>query len=203
MDLEKSWKDLGGDAEMPESWLRGRRWQTPSDLNPLARLKRNLRMNMGWGIIIAGLFLVVAVISPSWVVQLAMGLMFAWTAWGTYGSWKLIGTLRPEICHNCTLVSELQRQHDLIRRWMRSQERTAIFLYPVAVTGGFLLGGLTSSGLSLPQLMARTPMQVGLVISILVLTPLSWLLVRWMNRKAFGTHLDALNQRILSLTGEA
>jgi hypothetical protein len=202
MDLEKSWKDLGGDAKLPESWLRGGRWHSPSGLNPLARLKRNLRINMTWGMLIAVLFLVAAVVSTSWVVQLAMGIMFAWTTWGTYGSWKLIGALRPEICHDCSLVGELQRQHDLIRRWMRSQEKTALFLYPVAVTGGFLLGGLSSSGLSLPQLMAKTPIQVGLVISIVVLTPLSWLLARWMNQKAFGTHLDALKANIQSLTTE-
>lgn len=202
MDLEKSWKELGGDARMPESWLRGGNWQKPSGLNPLARLKRNLRMNMIWGIIIALLFLVVTFISPSWVVQAAMAIMFVFTVWGTYGAWKLIGTLRPEICHDCSLVSELERQHDLIRDWMRSQQKAALYLYPVAVTGGFLLGGLSSSGLSLSQLLAKTPIQLGLVISILVLTPLSWLLARWMNHKAFGTHLEALKANIQSLTTE-
>ncbi len=202
MDVEKSWKALGDDGQLPESLLQGGSWHKPSELNPLARLKRNLRMNMIWGIIIAVLFLVVTFVSPSWVVQVAMGIMTAFTIWGTYGSWKLIATLRPEICHDCSLVSELERQHDLIRDWMRSQERAALYLYPVAVSGGFLLGGLSSSGLTLQQLMAKTPVQWGLVISIVVLTPLSWLLARWMNHKAFGTHLDALKARIQALTSD-
>lgn len=38
-------------------------------------------------------------------------------------------------------------------------------------------------------------------VQYLVLTPMGYYLARWMNRKAFGKHLEALRSRIQSLGG--
>lgn len=203
MDIEKNWQNFPPGEQLPEAWLRGGKWHKPSNVNPLQKLKRSLQINLGWALPIALLYIYVIVVSHHWVVQVSMVAMLLFTLWAIFSTWTLYRNVDPQLCVDCSLVGEMRRQHAMISRWMRNQERVALFFYPIGAAGGFIMGGLTSSGKSLSEFMGIPMVQVAFVLAIVLLTPGGWYLARWMNKKAFGQHLQTLQERIDALNTEA
>lgn len=202
MDIEKSWGRLDGTGKLPEEFLQGDNWHKPSGLNPLARLKRGLRINMYWAVIIAALYILSIFYFPVPIFRITMMAMLLFTAWALLSTYRMYRQLDPRICNDCTLVSEMQRHYEAIRNWMRMQEKVALFFYPIGAAGGFLLGGVLGSGKSISEIMSKTPVQVAFVLAILLLTPAGYYLARWMNKKAFGKHLEDLRSRIDAFQAE-
>jgi hypothetical protein len=201
MNMEQSWGRLNQTERLPEDLLAGGQWHQPSGLNPLARLKRGLRINMFWGLLIGLLYILAIVYFPILIFRVTMIAMLLFTVWALASTWRMYRQLDPRICNDCNLVSEMQRHYDAIRRWMQMQERVALFFYPIGAAGGFLLGGVSGSGKTIPEIMSKTPVQIGFVLAILILTPMGYYLARWMNQKAFGKHLESLRSRIQALGG--
>ena len=202
MDIEQSWGRLVNTERLPEEFLSGNNWHKPSGLNPLARLKRGLRINMFWGIFIATLYILSIFYFPVLIFRVTMIAMLLFTAWALLSTYRMYLQLDPRICNDCSLVSEMQRHYAAIHSWMRMQEKVALFFYPIGAAGGFLLGGVMGSGKSIAEIMSRTPVQVAFVLAILLLTPAAYYLARWLNKKAFGKHLEALRSRIDALSAE-
>ncbi len=202
MDLEKSWKAWGEAENLPEELLTPASLRKETSMNPLQKLKRNLGINMVFGVVILFFYAGIIFLSPEPLVQLAMFAMFLFTFWAIFTTFKLYRGLDPELCFSCNLVNEMERYHSTILRWSRNQEKVATFFYPVGAAGGFILGGSMGAGKPVAEIMAKTPMQVALVVTVIVLTPLAWLLARWMNRQAFGKYIDALGANIRALKSE-
>jgi ribose/xylose/arabinose/galactoside ABC-type transport system permease subunit len=58
------------------------------------------------------------------------------------------------------------------------------------------------AGKPVADIMAKTQMQVALLVTVIILTPLAWLLANWMNRVAFGKYIDALGANLKALKGD-
>jgi hypothetical protein len=202
MEIEQSWGRLVSTEQLPEEFLKGNQWHRPSGLNPLARLKRGLRINMYWAVLIAVLYILSIFYFPITIFRITMMAMLLFTGWGLISTYRMYGQLDPRICYDCTLVSEMQRHYEAIHNWMRIQEKVALFFYPIGAAGGFLLGGVLGSGKPIAEIMSKTTVQVAFVLAILLLTPAGYYLARWLNQKAFGKHLDALRSRIDALNAE-
>jgi hypothetical protein len=51
----------------------------------------------------------------------------------------------PNVTPSNTLKLESQKNYDFFQQWWRMQDRVSLFIYPVAVAGGFILGGSVGS----------------------------------------------------------
>jgi hypothetical protein len=76
------------------------------------------------------------------------------------------------------------------------QMKLSVFIFPVAVTGGFILGGSVGSGKSFDEFLSHAKVMWALIISILVFVPLGFGFAKWMFKHSFGKHLDVLKQTI-------
>lgn len=172
--------------------------QHPSN-HPLWKLRRAIRINLGFAVVITlGLLLLMTQLTDA-IVLLCLLVVLAFNAWAILTTFRLYRSLPDHIPAAPGLLQVMRDHAHAIHHWMFAHRRVALFIYPVAATGGFLMGGAAGSGLSPAMLLERPTMWLFLLISLLVLVPLSHGLAGWLTRMAFGGHLDALRARIAEL----
>jgi hypothetical protein len=80
------------------------------------------------------------------------------------------------------------------------QQKLSIFIYPIALTGGFILGGVVGSAKRVEEMLYNSKMLGILGITMLVMVPLCYLGARWMFNYAYGSHLKKLKAMIDQLS---
>jgi hypothetical protein len=150
--------------------------------HPLAALRRTLWINIAYGVAVSLAFLVIA-----------------FSLWATWDTWRLLRSLGPEVSASGPVLGELRRHQAAFTAWMRTQQRVGRFVYPVSAAGGALWGAVMGSGEPLADQMQRPGTIVVVVLCIVLMTPLCIWGARWMFKVAFGTHLEALAERIAQL----
>lgn len=202
MDIQHTWNAPLPDDPALNAMLSPARLQKRGARDPLAALRRNLAINLGWAIIVGIVMLALLVSTPSWTVRPCLSVPMIFCVWSAWDTWKLRASIPAGISGLHGLLPELKRHHKALRRWVRVGQRVGLFVYPFSAAGGFVLGGLAGSGGSVAELMAKPGMAWALLISLVILTPLCWWVARWMYRVTFGAQEEALRQRIAELEGE-
>ena len=105
--------------------------------------------------------------------------------------------LKKGIDMGASVKESLNLYYKRIRDVLKYEELIGLTLYPVSITAGFFIG--MRLGDPTDEIMNETRDWVALVISVLVFTPLSHLLARWMNKVAFGKYLKELKKNINEL----
>lgn len=193
------WKEWEPTDKDLENLLRSGFLEKKTSQHPLEKLKKNLLINIFWAILITIAYGFLFIQYPLWPVRIALVVMIGFNIFGIVSGWRLYQHIPTNYTSSLDILGMLRNCHHLITAWGRQQMRLAIFVYPIAVAGGYILGGVSGSGKSLEQLL-RSPIFVwALPISMLILVPLAMILAKWMFRKAFGRHLDTLRQMIIDL----
>lgn len=199
MDLQRAYKGMDtspGDLEkMLDRVMHGR---LPSD-HPMTRLHRILRINLILTVVITTAFMALAFITPEPLVLLLFSALLVFSVWSVMDSVRLLKGLGAGISCTNSLMTEMQRQSDLIQRWIRLQGRVALAVYPFSIAGGFIWGGIEGSGLDALTFLKAPWVAEMLTIIILVLVPVCYFAARGLSRWVFGRHLSALEQRIEEL----
>lgn len=200
MDLESIWQqNSGGDEELNRLLEKGNFNQLPSRL-PLKKLKNNLIL----GIILAsGLtlgYIVLIFFITIWQVSLALGVMIVFNTLIMLDSWKLYQKTPSTIMPSNSLKEELTLHYASFRRWWSVQEKMGLFVYPIAVAGGFILGGASGSGEPVESFLYNGKMLAFLGITVLILVPICYFSARWMFHYAYGKHLKKLKAAIDELS---
>lgn len=84
--------------------------------------------------------------------------------------------------------------YTLIHEWLRWQNWAAWFFYPISAIGGALIG--MAMGGNLEKVLQQSWAWWTLGAAALVLSPLAYLLARYMSRVAFGRYLEHLRSII-------
>ncbi len=199
MDMQRAYQGMDtapGELEtMLDGVVHGR---YPSD-HPMTKLHRALRINLVWTVVITVGLLALLFIIPEPLVLGLFGVLLLFCLWAIVDGMRLLRSFGVAVSGSNSVLVEMQRQHDMIRRWMRVQERVALGVYPFSIAGGFTWGCMAGSGLDALSFL-RTP-AVGVVLAscILVLVPLCYFVTKWLSKLVFGMHLSALQQRIEEL----
>ncbi|ULQ56073.1 hypothetical protein KJS94_15600 [Flavihumibacter rivuli] len=193
------WKEWEPTDKDLENLLRTGFLSRKASHHPLGKLKKNLLTNIFWAILITIGYGILLIKYPLWPVRIALVIMIGFNVFGIVSGWQLYKNIPENFSSGLNVLGMLRKCHSNIMEWGRQQMRLAVFVYPIAVTGGYILGGVSGSGKSLEQLL-RSPIFVwALPISLLILVPLAMLLAKWLFRRAFGRHLETLQQMIIDL----
>ena len=203
MSAEQIWSDMGKDKDNDLSSLikRARLSGRPSK-NPLQKIRQGLLINIGWGILISMGYVAVIFYFPIWIVQLCMGVVLLFTIWAVYTAWIQYKKLQLLQTATGTLLDEMRNYYDSVTEWMRTQQRVALFIYPVSAAGGFFLGGVLGSGKPVEYFMSKPFFMITLVVCVVVLVPVCYYIARWLFNFSFGKYLRALKQNITALEEE-
>ena len=196
MDIEKSWKEWkeeGGDWDNLVKVSISKNRQT---LDPLYKLRRNLKINIGWGILICSLYIAAIIYFTLPLFRISILLLLGFSIWALITAIKLYKRIEPGIHSSHSLLEDMQRHYNAIHGWMKTSEKVALFFYPIGAVGGFMMGGVIGSGKTVGEFMSKPPVLIALLIVLVTLTPACYYLAKWMNKKAFGDHLEKLRENI-------
>ncbi|MDE3247646.1 MAG: hypothetical protein KGO82_03230 [Bacteroidota bacterium] len=197
MNLGEQWKDLnGGDADLAA--LIGKGVPSRPSIDPIERIKRNLRLNAIFGIVIALAYVVLMFRFPVWQVLVSIGIVFLFTVWAVTRALIMYRDMRHHNLNN-SLLEEMERHYTAITGWDSMQQKLGMFVYPVAAAGGFMVGGALGSGKPIDIVMSKPIMVYSMIIMAAILVPVGLKVAKWMSRKAFGQYADQLKANIDAL----
>lgn len=203
MSIEKKWGEINDrrDDDL-SSLLQTQRLSKLSSHSPLQKIKQNLLRNMIWCILVCLLYVVIIFYFLIWQVQVAIAVVLFFSLWALYTAYIQYKELNTAISSSSSVLVELKRHYGSITNWMNTQQRVALFIYPVSAAGGFMLGGVLGSGKPVEAFMNKPVILIALLISIIVLVPVCYYMARWMFNYSFGKHLKALKENIKALEEE-
>lgn len=197
MNLGEQWKDLNeGDADLAA--LIGKGVPSRPSIDPIERIKRNLRLNAIFGIVIALAYVVLMFRFPVWQVLVSIGIVFFFTVWAVTRGLIMYRDMRHHNLNN-SLLEEMERHYTAITSWDSMQQKLGMFVYPVAAAGGFMVGGALGSGKPIDIVMSKPIMVYSMIIMAAILVPIGLKVAKWMSRKAFGQYADQLKANIDAL----
>ena len=196
MDLENIWQQAGSKDDILNRILQQKNFDHLHSKLPLKKLKKNLLSGIAWAILITAGYLVLFYFIHIWQVYVALSIVIAFNIWIIILTWRLYKTIQDTITPSNSLKQELQKNYDGFQKWWAVQARLGLYVYPVAATGGFMLGGVVGSGKTVEAFLYRPSILIILAITIAIITPLCYYLSKWMFKYAYGRHLKKLKELI-------
>lgn len=198
--MENTWQQGGGSDEMLDKMLQHPDFGNIQSNLPLKKLKRNLLIGIFWAVLITSLYVILFFFINLWQVYIALCVLIFFNAWIMIDTWKLYKNTNENITPSDSLKQELQKNYNGFQNWWKLQQKTGLFVYPIAAAGGFILGGFWGSGKSVEAFLYNPRMMTILGITVLVLVPIGYYTAKWMFNYAYGKHLKKLKNLIEELS---
>ena len=198
MDLRDYWKPKEDGPDKPVV-VNKEKLDRASCLSPMCVLKKNITYNFYIGVAIMAFWMYLIWAFPQWPIRLCFILIAAITAYMLFDTYKIFKSIDTDCMEDTHLLTELKSHCLRIEKWMKNSSILGLLMYPFSATGGFLIGGIKGSGLPVETLLKDPAILWTLAIAVVVLTPLSYLLGRWMNHQAFGKHLAKIKNMVKEL----
>ena len=194
MNIENTWQQSAGSDDALNKMLQTNEFSNLHSKLPLAKLKKNLLIGLILAILITAIYVVLIFFISIWQGHLAIVIAILFNIWVGLDTWKLYTNINANISATNSLKNELQKNYSGFQKWWRIQERLGLFVYPIAATGGFILGGVEGSGKPVEVFLYNPKMLLVLGVTLLILVPLCYYGARWMFNYAYGKHLKKLKQ---------
>ena len=199
-DIEHIWQQNEGGDDMLNRLLQQNDFQHFHSRLPLQKLRTNLMISIAWGIAITAAYIWLLFKVYIWQVDAALVVLILFNGWIITDSWRLYKKIPASIIPSNSLKDELQNHCAGFQKWWSIQQKISLLVYPVAVAGGFVLGGVLGSGKTVEAFLYNSRMLLFLAITIVVLVPMCYYGARWLFRLAYGKHLKQLQSLISELS---
>ena len=202
MDIKKIWQQQPPGDDMLNDLLQHNDYKNFDSNLPLKKLKNNLLIGIFSGILISLGYVFLIFKFATWQVNISLIVLIAFNSWIIYDSWKLYRNIEDTVSSTSNLRQELENICSGFQKWWSLQQRSRLFVYPVALTGGFIMGGVLGSGKSVDAFLYNSKMLSILGVTILILVPVCYYLAKWIFRYVYGKYLVDIKQMIKELTIE-
>jgi len=200
MDIENIWKQSRGSDDALNKLLQLKNFSNLHSKLPMKKLKKNLMMGMIWALIITIGYIILFFFIHFWLVYISLGVLIIFNTWIMFYNWKLYKNTPSSINPSNSLKDELTNNYNSFQRWWSLQLKVSLIVYPIAIAGGFIIGGVIGSGKSVENFLYNPRMLGILGITILVFMPLSYYAAKWVFNHAYGKHLKKLKLLIDELS---
>ena len=200
MDIQNIWQQSSGSDDSLNSLIQQDNFANLQSRLPLNKLKKNLLMSMIWAIIITAGYIILFFYIHFWQIYLALGVLVIFNSWIMFESWRLYKNTPSLIMTSNSLKDELIINYTSFQRWWSLQLKVCLVVYPIATAGGFIIGGVLSSGKSVEDFLYNPRMLGILGITILIFMPLSFYAAKWVFNHAYGKHLKKMKILIEELS---
>ena len=198
-DINKLWQSLKDDNNLPPIDEKQLLLQSNA-LNPLKKLKANFKINIVFAIAITfGFIALFFYIDGIWV-RLFIGLLLTGYFAAIIQTIYLYRKFLVEIHPDENVYDYLKLLHNSISKSLKAQEYSALVYYPIAAVAGFLIPIYMSGNMDAFQKDAF--IWYLLIALIIILTPLCFLLAKWMNKIAFGKYLTQIKNLLIDMEKE-
>ncbi len=195
-DLKDLWAEMDPSFEGPEIKLKQLELKSLVE-TPLTKMRSNFRMNLvlaGISTLIMGTLFIL--VDGFWF-RIMMGIILVGYAAIIWQTTYLYNRYLKNLYPDEDIKSYLKSLHKSIKEGLRYQELIAIFFYPVSLAAGYFLS-LYERGEA--DAFFTEPFLWGLLLAvIIVLTPLLYLLSRWMYNVSFRSYLSRIEETLNEL----
>ena len=192
MDIKNIWKQGSGTDDALNKLLQQEDFSNLHSRLPLMKLRKNLLMGMVWALLITGGYIFILCFIHFWQVYVALAVLIIFNVWIMVESWKLYKKTPSSITPSNSLKEELSNNYDSFNKWWSLQLKVSLFVYPIAAAGGFIIGGVSGSGKTVEAFLYNFRALGVLVITILILIPISYYAAKWVFNHAYGKHLKKI-----------
>jgi hypothetical protein len=196
MELQEAWKRL--EREKLEKPVLGTVPVRKRSRHPVQKLKSAYLCTTAFSIISLAGFIYLMVTFHEPLVKGSLFLLILGYVFFFVTNLSMYAKIKVALPVDQSLKAALVYTHDFITSNIRFQERVALFIYPVAGTAGFILGGDIGGG-NLEKMLTNPIVLVILAGVLVILTPLCFYLTRWMYKVSYGKCLTELKGMIEEL----
>lgn len=200
-ELKEIWQQEPTGGDLLEQMLQSKNFRHGNIQAPLARLKRNLAIHIGYAVIITIGYVLITWYFTFWQVQASMLLLIAFNLWAIIKSYDLYRKIDLNLT-GTNVLFELKKHYLAFIEWEKQSTRAGLMIYPFAAAGGFMLGGAVGSGKSPEIWLSDYRILIIMGIVILLLVPIGYFAAKWMTKVAFGRYVEQLKERINELEAE-
>jgi hypothetical protein len=196
MDIENIWKQGGNSDDDLNRLLNTTGFNKLQSKLPLKKLKQNLLTGIVWAFVITIFYVAIFFYISTWQVHVALAVLIVFNTIIMVDSWSLYQKTPSTISTSNSLKEELTIHYNSFLRWWSVQQKTSLFVYPIAVAGGFILGGTLGSSKPVDAFLSNFKMLGVLGVTVLIMVPICYYGARWMFNYAYGKHLKKLKSTI-------
>jgi hypothetical protein len=200
MDIENIWQQGGNNDDAFIRLLNTTDFSKLQSRLPLKKLRQNLLIGNIWALLITIGYIVLFFLIDIWQVNVALSVMVIFNIIIMLDSWKLYKNTPSTISPSNSLKQELTQHYNSFQRWWAIQEKISLFVYPIAVAGGFILGGILGSKKPVETFLYNSKMLGILGVTVLVMVPLCYFGAKWMFNYGYGKHLKNIKSTIDDLS---
>ncbi|HRG06958.1 MAG TPA: hypothetical protein PLJ08_00160 [Cyclobacteriaceae bacterium] len=198
MDLKEAWKKLA--QEKLSKPVAGTDEVYNSSKHPVQKLIRSFKIALGFVVFFEVAFVYLAVVMPQPIVKAAMVLMMIIYVFYFVTNYKTLNHIRTTFRMDENLSYTLQSIYDNTQQSLKFQRRSALFIYPLAATCGFFLG--LSVERDVVVVLQHNATWITLLITIAILTPISYYVAIQLERVGYGRYLEQLRGLIHQLSSQ-
>jgi hypothetical protein len=200
MDIENIWQQGGNNDDALNKLLNTTDFSKLQSRLPLKKLKLNLLIGIIWALLITIGYIVLFLVIDIWQVHVALSVLIIFNTLIMLDSWKLHKNTPSTISPSNSLKQELTLHYNSFQHWWAIQQRVSLLVYPIAVTGGFILGGTLGSNKPVETFLYNSKMLGILGVTVLIMVPLCYFGAKWMFNYAYGKHLKKIKFAIDDLS---
>jgi len=198
MDLKEAWKKL--EQEKLTQPVAGAEEIYKTSKHPVQKLIRSFKIALGFVVFFELAFAYLAVVVPQPIVKVAMVLMMVVYIFYFVANYQTLQHIKTTFRMDQNLTHTLQSIYDNTQQSLKFQRRSAVFIYPLAATCGFLFG--LSIERNVVEILENRSVWISLLITIAVLTPISYFVAVKLERVGYGKYLDQLRGLIHQLDAQ-
>ncbi|MCE2732519.1 MAG: hypothetical protein ACK57K_02955 [Chryseotalea sp.] len=204
MDLQEVWKKLNED-KLSKTTSQVSLLSNFKSKHPVQKLIVALQATLAFSIAFGILFFVLIFFYSYWLLQILLGIIVIAYIWFYLHNKNIYKKLKRE--WESTLSGNvhqaLQSIYKIVTDSSRLQERAAIFIYPISISAGYLIGLQGGSGTNdIEAVFLKKEILLVLLGTIIVFTPLCYFLSKWMYKVSFGVYLKQLKNLLENLNKE-
>jgi hypothetical protein len=164
--------------------------------NPLQKLSKTLLYNILFGGAICIVYCVAIIMTDALVIKAILAALLVFSVWAVYSGYIIYRQFLPQVSVARPVLEEMEHHYTTMTVWIKKQEITGLFFYPISAAGGFMMGGAAGSGKPIIEFMSNIYVLLMLLVLVAILEPICFYLVRYFNKLLFGVHLANLKRNI-------
>lgn len=194
MNLNEVWKKLEIEKLEVDKPSPLNPWATRSK-HPVAKLKEAYKISTLFALVFLICFIFLFFIFDQTIVKIGLAATIVAYVFFLTTNFRMYARIKTDFPVDRDLKTVLRHTYDFIIANIHFQERTALFIYPVAGASGFVMGG-AAAGANMLELLQKPVVMWTLIGTVVILTPLSWLFARWLYKISYGVCLGELKRLI-------
>lgn len=196
MDLKEVWKKLEHEKLSQPMMDSDEVYKTSK--HPVQKLIRSFKIALGFVVFFEFAFLYLAIVMPQPIVKIAMAVMMIVYVFYHITNYQTLRHIQTSFRMDQNLSTTLQSIYDNTQQSLKFQRQSALLIYPLAATCGFFFG--LSIERNVLEVLQSQSIWITLLITIAILTPVSYYIAIRLERVGYGRYLDQLRNLIQQLT---